>query len=70
VHHRYTRALALKRRRNNPGLGCFRKEERMSLVITQAEMPFMYLKTCARRRRDTSGRPWREPTSAGMGRVR
>ena len=29
---------ALKRRRNNPGLGCFRQEEHMSLVATQAEM--------------------------------
>ena len=42
----------------------------MSLVTTQAEMPFRCLKTCARKRRDRSGRPWRERSSARMGRVR
>jgi hypothetical protein len=35
----------------------------MSLVTTQAEMPFRCLKTCARNRRDRSGRPRRERSS-------
>jgi hypothetical protein len=57
VHHRYTHTFALKRRRNNRGLGCFREEEHMSLVTTRAEM--LALST------------GEEPTEvAGMGRVR
>jgi hypothetical protein len=32
----------------------------VSLVTTHAEMPFRCLKTCARKRRDRSGRPCRE----------